>query len=227
MGCDSTLYLPAGLTLESVEAHIKASIGVSVPHALASAAQSSPTGACLFSSGGLVVVLPPFPVREIMASKGCEEGPLMKMIDYDWTIAIVLVRLGAYAVGACRGERLVASKVGTGLVHSRQRQGGSSSQRFRRRREKQIEQFLIRVCEKVRDHLGPLLNDIDFVAYGGARTTIDLFKKRCTLLSEHNAPELPSLLDIPDPRQPVLEAAVTRVWSSRVFEWKSEDEASG
>ena len=96
--------------------------------------------------------------------------------------------------------------------------------RFRRRREKQIEQFLIRVCEKVNDHVGPLLNDIDFVAYGGARTTIDLFKKRCSVLSAHNSPELPPLLDIPDPRQAVLEAAVTRLWSSRVYEWRSEEE---
>jgi peptide subunit release factor 1 (eRF1) len=132
------------------------------------------------------------------------------------------VRLGAYAVGLTHGERLVASKVGTGLVHSRHRQGGSSAQRFRRRREHQIDEFLSRVCERVQQHVGEDLKGADYVAYGGARTTIELLKKECPVLQRLEERELPPLLDIADPRQPVLEAAATRVWSSRIIEWTAK-----
>jgi peptide subunit release factor 1 (eRF1) len=168
--------------------------------------------------------MPPFPIEERVIFSGCEVGILKSMLREDRDIAVVLVRLGAYAVGVCSGERLVASKVGTGLIHSRQRQGGSSSQRFRRRREKQIEQFLIRVCEKVDEHVGSRLERIDFVAYGGARTTIELLKKRCPILSRLEDRQLPPLLDIGDPRQPVLDAAVKRIWSSHIVEWRADDD---
>jgi hypothetical protein len=221
--CQSTLYLPSGLTSETVEAHVRAAVGGSVPAQLVSAAQSSSTGACLFSGDALTLVMPPFPIKERATFSGCEIGTLNSMLEQDAVIAIILVRLGAYAVGVCRGERLLASKVGTGLVHSRQRQGGSSSQRFRRRREKQIEQFLIRVCERVDEHVGSRLEQISFVTYGGAWTTIDLLKKRCPILSQLGDRELPPLLDITDPRQAVLDAAVKRVWSSHIIEWRDDD----
>ncbi len=223
LNCDSTLYLPGGLTVESVEAHVRASSGKEVPHSFITAAQSSPNGASLFVGGGLALIIPPLPLQTVVAFRGCETGPLAKMLEEDKTIAIVLVRLGAYAVGVCHGEQLVESKVGTGLVHSRHRQGGSSSQRFRRRREKQIEQFLIRVCERVNERIGQHASQIDFISYGGARTTIDLLKKRCAVLSSLQITELPPLLDITDPRQAVLQAAITRVWSSHVFEWREGD----
>jgi hypothetical protein len=49
-------------------------------------------------------------------------------------------------------------------------------------------------------------------------------EKQCDFISRIRTPELPPLLDIPDPRLPVLEKAVTRVWSSTVYEWTSGEE---
>ena len=132
------------------------------------------------------------------------------------------MRLGAYAIGICDGENLVSSKVGTGLVHGRHRQGGSSAHRFERHRDKQIEYFLTRVCQHAREQLEPQAKALDYVVYGGAWTTILLLQKQCPFLGQFDEPTLPPLLDIPEPRQAVLETAVNRVWSSTVIEWRED-----
>jgi peptide subunit release factor 1 (eRF1) len=150
-------------------------------------------------------------------------GPLVDLLQRDRLIGIVLVRLGNYAVGVYRGETRVRSKVGTGLVHGRHRQGGSSAARFRRHREKQIEQFLIRVCEKTGEYLGPYFDTLDHALFGGAWTTIEMLLKQCPLLRRLEDRALPPLLDIPDPKQAILEATVRRLWSSRVIEWEEGD----
>jgi hypothetical protein len=112
--------------------------------------------------------------------------------------------------------------VGTGLVHARHRQGGSSAQRFRRHREKQIERFLIRVCEEVNNHITVNEGRLDYITYGGARTTVGLLKKRCPTLRRLEHRELPPLFDVADPRQAVLEAAARRVWACRILDWSND-----
>ena len=58
------------------------------------------------------------------------------MLHKEFILGLIIVRLGEYGVGVFQGENLLSSKVGTGLVHSRHRQGGSSSHRFERHRDK-------------------------------------------------------------------------------------------
>src|SRR5882724_10215709 len=60
------------------------------------------------------------------------------------TIGVLLVRLGGYAAGVFAGpdQRLIASKVGSRLVHGRSAAGGQSQRRFARRREKQATEAL-------------------------------------------------------------------------------------
>jgi Actinobacteria/chloroflexi VLRF1 release factor len=62
----------------------------------------------------------------------------------DRTVGVLLVRLGGYAAGVFTGAepKLVASKVGSRLVHGRSAAGGQSQQRFARRRENQARQAL-------------------------------------------------------------------------------------
>jgi len=218
-----TLYLPPGLTPDEVGSYLHATGGDDIPAGLAEKAASSRTGSSLF--WGLVkrLVLPPFPVKDSAIFPGYNTGPLTSLLEQDRYIALVLVRLGAYALGVCRGETLLTSKVGTGLVHGRHKKGGSSQQRFQRHREKQIEQFLVRVCERVQEHLGPYLDSVDYVVYGGAWTTIELLQKQCPSLQRLEDRTLPPLLDTPTPKQAVLEAAVRRIWSSHIVEWQGED----
>lgn len=220
-----TLYVPAEQPLAEVNTLVqKVFPSEAIPLEIAELATNSRTGAVLFWSPPQVyLVLPPFPVSGSKLSEGYDIEPLYTQLKQDFKIALILVRLGAYAIGLCQGENLITSKVGTGLVHGRHKKGGSSQQRFRRHREKQIEYFLTRVCEHTREKLELYARGVDYVVYGGARTTILLLQKQCPFLGKFECPTLPPLLDIPDPRLPVLEAAVRRIWSSTVVEWREEE----
>ncbi len=214
-----TLYLPPGLTPDEVGYYLHAAIGDDIPAGLAETASSSRTGSCLFWCPVKRLVLPPFPVKDSAIFPGYITDPLASLLEQDRSIALVLVRLGAYALGVCRGETLLTSKVGTGLIHGRHKKGGSSQQRFQRHREKQIEQFLVRICERDQEQLRPYLDSLDYVVYGGAWTTIELLKKQCPSLRGLEDRTLPPLLDIPLPKQAVLEAAIRRIWASHIVEW--------
>ncbi|MBI4285125.1 MAG: hypothetical protein HY670_04385 [Chloroflexi bacterium] len=215
-----TLYLPVGTPCPDVEKLIKASGMTSPPVDLPELTAGGRSGAVIFwGESQKYLVLPPFPITERYIGAGYDAEPLRDLLGKDYGIALVLVRLGSYAVGFCQGESLVSSKVGTGLVHGRHRQGGSSAHRFERHRDKQIETFLNRVCGHIMEKLSPHARTVDFLVYGGARTTIQLLHQQCPFLHQFADRLLPPLLDIPEPRQAVLESAVGRVWSSTVIQW--------
>jgi peptide subunit release factor 1 (eRF1) len=216
-----SLYLPQGTTparLENLLGQVFAA--TAVPLGMAEAIAGSEMGVAFFWSPPQIhLVLPPFPIVEEYITDGYDIEPLRSLLVQDFLIALVLVRLGAYSIGICRGAELIDSKTGTGLVHARHKKGGSSQARFARHREKQIEQFLVRVCGHVREHIEPRARSLDYLVYGGARTTILLLRKRCPFLSQFDDRILRTLLDIPEPRQAVLEKAIETVWSTDVIEW--------
>ena len=216
-----SLYLPQGTTQDRVENLLgNVFLASAIPPGVAEAAAGSRTGAVFFwSPSRMYLVLPPFPIAEEYMTNGYDVEPLRSLLSHDFLIALVLVRLGAYSIGICRGTELIDSKTGTGLVHARHKKGGSSQARFARHREKQIEQFLIRVCGHVREHIEPHARSLDYLVYGGARTTILLLRKRCPFMNQFDDRILRMLLDIPDPRRAVLEKAVSTVWSTDVIEW--------
>jgi len=168
------------------------------------------------------LVVPPFPIRDSVFMSGFETAHLKAMLNQDYTIGVVLIRLGSYGIGVCRGEKLITSKAGTGLVHARHRQGGSSSHRFERHRDKQMETFFIRVCGHTREQLEPYVKSMDYIVYGGAWETIQLFVKYCPFLGKLNKPVLPTLHDTPEPKQAVLEKAAGRIYASAVYEWMED-----
>src|SRR5204862_32974 len=94
-----------------------------------------------------IVVRPPFGLAHARVYKNVELGPLFEALDADHVVAALLVRLGGYAVGVFEGERLVASKVGSRFVKGRHKKGGSSANRFRRRREEQARLLLAKAAE--------------------------------------------------------------------------------
>ena len=219
-----TLYLPprpAPQELENILQEVP--IPPDITTSLLKIITSSPTGAAIFrGEQSKYLVIPPFPVAEKSVVRSLDTTPLQSLLNQKYHIGVVLVRLGSYAVGVCRGDTLVSSKVGTGLVHGRHRQGGSSAHRFERHRDKQIESFLIRVCGHAREQLEPYVKSMDYIVYGGARTTILMLQKYCPLLMKLDKPLLPPLLDIPEPRRAVLETAVNRVWSSTIYDWTED-----
>jgi peptide subunit release factor 1 (eRF1) len=191
-----------------------------MPPGMTGVMAGSRMGAAFFwSPPQIYLVLPPFPIAEEYITAGYDVGPLRSLLSRDYFTALVLVRLGAYSIGVCRGTELIDSKTGTGLVHARHKKGGSSQARFARHREKQIGEFLERVCNHAREHIEPHAPSLDYLIYGGARTTILALRKKCPFLSQFDDRVLRMLLDIPEPRKAVLEKAISAVWSTDVIEW--------
>lgn len=220
-GAARSLYLPPGLAMPEVEKIFETVLEPEqIPPNLAKVVTKSTTGAILFwGEQHRYLVLPPFPVTERRVSLGYDVKPLRSLLQREFTIALILVRLGAYAIGVFQGEKLVSSKVGTGHVHQRHKKGGSSQRRFERHREKQMEVFFERICSRVRERLEPHIQQVDYVIYGGTRDTLLSFRQRCQFLKEIDNRTLGWILNIRQPRQATLEAAIGDAWSSRVIQW--------
>ncbi|MDD5590313.1 MAG: Vms1/Ankzf1 family peptidyl-tRNA hydrolase [Dehalococcoidales bacterium] len=191
-----------------------------IPEDLSNLIAESRTGGILF--GGphhRYLVMPPFPVAEERVSNTCEIEPLYSLMHHDFIVGLVIVRLGAYGIGVFQGEKLLSSRVGTGLVHARHRQGGSSSQRFARHREKQMETFFTRVCQHTRGQLEPYAGILDYLFYGGTRKTTLDFRKKCHFVQEFDTRTLDRLLNIREPKQSGLAEGIQEAWSSRIIQW--------
>ncbi len=219
-----SLYILPGPTVPEIEdllANIKEK---PFPDELTQMITKSKSGAVLFwGKERKYLVLPPLPFRERAIFNGFITKPLQLLIESDSIIGLILVHLGTYAIGICQGENIISSKVGTGLIHGRHKKGGSSQQRFQRRRQKQVQEFLDRVCTHVREQFEPHTKQLDYIVYGGPYQTILQLQKRCSFLKPFGDRALP-LIDVPALRQKVLEATAGRVWSSYIIEW-CEDQA--
>lgn len=220
-----SVYLPAGIAPASIETRLeKVFSQVDIPSDVAEKIAASKMGAAFFwSQLQMYLVLPPFPIEEEYITDGYDVGPLRALLSHDFLIALILVRLGAFSIGVCQGTKIIDSKTGTGLVHARHKKGGSSQARFARHREKQIEEFLGRVCGHVREHIEPHARSLDYLVYGGARTTILTLRKRCPFLSQFDDRILRMLLDIPEPRRTVLERTIDTIWSTDIIEWRQDN----
>ena len=133
-------------------------------------------------------------------------APLLEEIGADHVVAVLLVRLGGYAVGVFEGERLVASKVGSRFVKNRHKKGGSSANRFRRRREEQARELVDDAAETAARVLAPHRARIEFVALGGDRSAVDAVLAARTDLGWLRERALTRFFTVPEPRQRVLEA---------------------
>lgn len=216
-----TVYFKLGADGVALEKVVCLSTGLSVPpRGFGEAVSSSRTGGVIFwtAKGGFLVI-PPFHLDQEFVADGIDIMPLRLLLQQELTIALVIVRLGEYGIGVFHGERRLSSKIGTGLVHARHRQGGSSAHRFERHREKQMETFFTRVCTHAREQIEPYHRDLDYVIYGGERHTLLAFREQCQFLQQYDSQTPDMLLDVRRPRQTSVEEAIVRVWSSTVLQW--------
>ena len=182
-------------------------------------AAGSTTGAAVFYAMGRGwVVRPPFPLSEDGLRPGYDPGPLKSALEKDRKLALILVRLGRYAVGVFEGEKLLSGKAGTGLVHARHHKGGSSANRFARHRLKQMEYFFTRIEEHAREILGPHLDGIEYVIYGGARDTLARMWKQCAFFESLRPRTLDRLLPLREPRRATFDDALRQAYTSAVYE---------
>ena len=216
-----SLCIPPGFSKTDVKGMLETLVDTSkITEDISEYIVNSPTGAMIFwGPEHRYLVFPPFPLTQERVSNTCEIEPLHTLLNQEFVIALILVRLGAYGIGIFEGETLISSKVGTGLVHARHRQGGSSSHRFERHREKQMEAFFTRICGHAREQMEPYLKKLKYIIYGGTRETILDFRKQCHYLSTFDKLTLDLLLNIREPKQAGLDEAIREAWSSRVIRW--------
>jgi len=157
------------------------------------------------AAGELISVRPPFGLAHAGEYEVVRLEPLFKALAADHVVAALLVRLGGYAVGVFDGERLVASKVGSRFVKGRHKKGGSSSGRFRRRREEQARELIEEAAEVAGRTLEPWRDRAEFAALGGDRTAVDRVLATNAELGWLAERALPRFFTVRDPRQAVLE----------------------
>ncbi|TMM22453.1 MAG: hypothetical protein E6F94_13320 [Actinobacteria bacterium] len=157
------------------------------------------------TAGEVIVVRPAFGLAHEAEYESVQLEPLLDALAADHVVAALLVRLGGYAVGVFEGERLVASKVGSRFVKGRHKKGGSSSGRFRRRREEQARALIDEAAEVAVRVLEPWSERVEFTALGGDRAAIDRVLATSPELGRLAEKALPRFFTVRDPRQAVLE----------------------
>jgi hypothetical protein len=219
-----SVYLPQRLPSTEIEKTLGVVLNVKqvLPDIVSDIARSSAGAVLFWGEQHKYLALPPFPITEKLILQGYDVELLRSLLEQDLTIALVLVRMGAYAIGVFQGESLLSSKVGTGLVHSRHKKGGSSQHRYERHRDKQIEFFFSRVCAHTREKLEPHLQHLDYLCYGGEDFTIRSFREQCQFLKKLDNRTMEVRLNIREPKQASLEAAIGEVWSSQVVQWQED-----
>ena len=153
-----------------------------------------------------VIVRPTFGLAHEQEYDRVRISPLLEAIAQDHVVAVLLVRLGGYAVGVFEGERLVTSKVGSRFVKNRHTKGGSSANRFRRRREEQAADLVREAAEVAARVLEPWRGRAGFAALGGDRAAVDAVLAERADLAWLRERSLPRFFSVPEPRQRVLEA---------------------
>ena len=166
----------------------------------------------------VLTVTPPFGLEHDGAYDVIRAGPLLDALDVEPRVAVLLVRMGGYAVGVFDGERLVASKVGTRFVKGRHKKGGSSSNRFRRRRGEQERELVDAAAAEAARVLEPWRGRVEHVALGGDRSAVTRVLDSRADLAWLQPLALERFFDVPEPRLRVLEALPYQLYAAKVVE---------
>ena len=151
----------------------------------------------------------PFPPLPVPLKPGGGAGmELAAHAGHDRTVAVLLVRLGGYAAGVFTGPdaQLVASKVGSRLVHGRSAAGGTSQHRFARRREKQVREALEAAADCAVGVFSGYAGQLDALVLGGDKRAVSALREDVRLRPYFDI-AVTRFLTVPDPRLAVLREA--------------------
>ena len=165
-----------------------------------------------------LTIEPPFGLEHDAEYDSIVVAPLLDALARDYLVAAVLVRLGGYAVGVFEGDRLIASKVGSRFVKGRHRAGGSSANRFRRRREGQERELLAEAADEVVRLLDQWRDRVEHVALGGDRTAVRRLLAARAELAWLEPLAIERFFTTSDPRQRVLEELPYQLYAAAVEE---------
>ena len=101
-------------------------------------------------------------------------------------------------------------------MHGRHRAGGSSANRFRRRREKEVRELHEKAAGEAWRVLGPWLDRVERAALGGDRAAVRGTLDAEPRLERLEAIALPRFFTVPDPRRDVLERLPFDVYAAEL-----------
>ena len=182
----------------------------------------SDTGIVAFRCGGeALVVVPPFPVTANHLYDHWEPSPLLSILRADYTIGVVLLRLGRFSVAVYQGDRLLSSKTDARYVKGKHHAGGTSQLRFQRIREGQIRKIYDKTCEVVQVQFAPYARELDYVFLGGEKITLNGLLKVCPSLRRFSQITLGRRINVRDPKRDTLDELPAILRESRVysFQW--------
>ena len=178
----------------------------------------SDTGLALFRRNGQgLAVVPPFPVAALVVSDSWDESPLRALLTTDYTVGVVLLRLGRYLVAVFRGTEPLVTKTDTRYVKGKHHAGGTSQLRFKRIREGQMRKLFDEACGVVGSRFEPHDRELDYILLGGERLTLSGFLKVCPYLQRRRDIILDRRLNIRDPKRDTLETVAGLLRQSRVW----------
>jgi peptide subunit release factor 1 (eRF1) len=163
-----------------------------------------------------VTITPPFRFEQWEQAERIDTAPLRTHLTAPRLVGLLVVRLGGYGAGVYADERLVSGRHGVRFVKNRNKKGGSSSNRFRRRRVEQARAAYDRACALAEEILGPYVPALDEFIVAGDRAGIDQVLERSPLLTGLREHALTLPVHVPQLRRAVLERLGRELWSSTV-----------
>lgn len=182
----------------------------------------SDTGIAGFRHGDeAIVVVPPFPVKADQLHAQWDPSPLLALLRADYTVGVVLLRLGRFSVAVYQGDRLLSSKTDARYVKGKHHAGGTSQLRFQRIREGQIRKIYDKTCEAVQARFAPYARELDYVFLGGEKITLNGLLKVCPALQKFQQITLARRINVRDPKRDTLEQVPSILRESKVyrFQW--------
>ncbi len=183
---------------------------------------ASDTGLAALRSGSQgLVILPPFPLLEGGVSPFWNTRPLFALLETEYTIGVILLRLGRFSVAVFQGRELLTAKTDARYVKGRHAAGGTSQKRYQRIREGQVRRLYDKTCAAVQVQFGSVAKDVDFVLLGGDKFTLEGFLKVCPYLERQRDKILDRRLNVRDPKRDTLEDVAGMLSECRVYplEW--------
>jgi hypothetical protein len=165
-----------------------------------------------------LTVTPPFGLEHEGEHEPVAVAPLLDALAADHTVAALLVRLGGFAVGVFEGEHLTVSKTGSRFVKGRHKKGGSSANRFRRRREGQERELVDEAAAQAARVLVPWQGRIEHVALGGDRAAVGRVLAARPDLAWVEPLALERFFTVAEPRRRVLDELPYQLYAAKVVE---------
>ena len=214
-----TVYLGPETSLKSFSSIIPSLYSTPLIAPILAAINIGDVGAAVFwDTQTLRVVLPPLPIASKPLSAGLDIDPLLALLATEPMIGVCLVRLGRFGIGVYQGSIVLDSKTDRRFVKGRHKKGGSSSNRFRRIREKQADELYKKVCTMLQKHFEPYERKLDHLFLGGEASTLVGFSARCTYLKTFDKIVRSRVLNVREPSHEALKKLPRMLWESIVYE---------